>query len=73
MGENVNPFSFKRDIFGQVEGPKYIVDKILSFTFYHVKCPKCGFYNETGKTYENCPECGENFILMKEGNYEEPN
>lgn len=73
MGENVNPFSFKRDIFGQVKEPKYIVDKILSYTFYYVECPKCGFYNNTGKTYENCPECGENFILMKEGNYEEPN
>ena len=61
---------YKRDIFGKVEGPKYIVDKILSYTFYYVGCPKCGFYNNTGKTYKNCPKCGENFILMK-GEYDE--
>ena len=63
MGKNVNPFSFAED-------SKYTVDKIISYVFYHVKCPKCGFYNETGKTYENCPKCGENFILMK-GRYDE--
>ena len=64
---------YKRDIFDQIEEPKYIVDKILSYTFYYVECSKCGFYNNTGKTYENCPECGENLVLMKEENYEEIN
>ena len=73
MGRNVNSFSLRRDSFGFVEGPEYAIDKIMSYVFYHVECPKCGFYNETGKTYENCPKCGENFILMKEDNYEEPN
>ena len=63
----------KRDIIDQIEEPKYIVDKILSYTFYYVECPKCGFYNNTGKTYENCPNCGENFILMKEDNHAESN
>ena len=64
---------YKRDIFDQIEEPKYIVDKILSYTFYYVECPKCGFYNNTGKTYENCPECGENLVLMKEENCETVN
>ena len=64
---------YKRDIIDQIEEPKYIVDKILSYTFYYVECPKCGFYNNTGKTYENCPECSENLVLMKEDNNETVN
>ena len=73
MGKNVNPFSLRQDPFGFVDGPEYTIDKVISYVFYHVKCPKCGFYNETGKTYEICPECGENLILMKEENYETVN
>lgn len=54
MEKNINPFISAED------------SKYMPYVFYHVKCPKCGFYNETGKTYENCPECGENFVLMRE-------
>lgn len=63
MEKNVNSFI-------SADGSKYAINKILSYTLYHVKCPRCGFYNESGKTYENCPECGENFVLMREENYE---
>ena len=69
MGENVNPFSFKRDIFGQVEGPKYAIDKILSYTAYYSKCPSCNFNNKF-ENEEVCPFCGQNLVIMKEDNYE---
>lgn len=69
MGKDVTPFSFKRNIFGQIEEPEYAVDKILSFTLYHIKCPSCGFNNQF-EIMEICPFCGQNLILMKEDNYE---
>ena len=72
MGENVNPFSFKRDIFGQVEGPKYAIDKILSFTLYYGKCPSCNFNNRF-ENLEVCPFCGQNLVVIKEENNEAVN
>lgn len=69
MGKNIEPFSFSRDIFGQVDESKYIVDKILSFTLYHRKCPSCNFDNQFGNM-EVCPFCGQKLVLMKEDNYE---
>ena len=72
MGKYVTPFSFKRDIFGQVEEPEYTVDKILSFTLYRRKCPSCHFNNQF-ETLEVCPFCGQNLILMKEDNNETVN
>lgn len=64
MGEYVSPFSFKRDIFGLVEGPKYVVDKILSYNIYLTKC-QCGFDNFC-KDLEFCPKCGEKLVLWGE-------
>lgn len=49
MGKYVTPFSFKRDIFGQVEGPKYTVDKIMSYVFYHVNAPSVDFIMKLAK------------------------
>lgn len=63
MGKNVNPFSFKQDIFGFVEGPKYAVE-ILSCNIYLRKC-NCGF-NNFGKDLELCPKCGEKLVLWGE-------
>lgn len=64
MGKNVNPFSFSRDIFGFVEGPKYAVEEILSFNIYLRKCD-CGF-NNFGKDLEFCPKCGKKLVLWGE-------
>ena len=72
MGKYVTPFSFKRDIFGQVEGPECTVDKILSFTLYHRKCPSCNFNNQF-KYIEICPFCGQNLVVIKKDNYETVN
>ena len=59
MGKNVNPFSLRRDPFGFVEGPKYAIDKIMSYVFYHVKCPKCGDIVLKKKT------CKMHLIMLK--------
>ena len=72
MGKNVNPFSFKRDIFGFVEGSKYTIDKISSFTLYYKRCPSCNFNNQF-ENMEVCPFCGQNLVLMKEENNETTN
>ena len=64
MGKNVNPFSFSRDIFGFVEGPKYAIEEILSYNI-NLRKWNCGF-NNFGKDLEFCPKCGKKLVLWGE-------